>query len=125
MARKLSGVVVSDLQDKTIVVKTTTRKTHPIYGKSYLVSKKFSAHDEKGEAKKGDTVVIIESRPIAKNKRFVLSEITERGHENLEIKQTQVEAEVEAKVAEKKAKAEAKKAAEKTKVAEEEEAKDE
>jgi len=124
MARKLSGVVVSDVQDKTIVVKTTTRKTHPIYGKSYLVSKKVAAHDEKNEAKDGDTVTIVETKPISKQKRFALDAIIERGHEDVELKKTEVEAEAEAKLAEKKAQAEAKKAEKAAKTAlESEEAK--
>jgi 30S ribosomal protein S17 len=112
MARKISGIVTSDVQDKTIVVTVTTRKTHPIYGKSYLVSKKIAAHDEKNEAHKGDSVIIAETTPISKNKRFTLDSITNRGHEAVEIKKSSVEEEVEAKLAEKKAKKEAEKAAE-------------
>ena len=113
MARKLSGIVTSDVQDKTIVVTVTTRKTHPIYGKSYIVSKKISAHDEKNEAKKGDKVIIAETTPISKKKRFALDQIVERGHEAVEIKKTAVEEEVEAKLAEKEAHVAAKKEAEK------------
>lgn len=113
MARKLSGIVTSDANDKTIVVTVTTRKTHPIYGKSYIVSKKFAAHDENNEAHKGDKVVIAESTPISKKKRFVLDTIVERGHEAVEIKKTAVEEETEAKLAEKAEKAAAKKEAEK------------
>jgi small subunit ribosomal protein S17 len=109
MARKLSGIVTSDKGDKTIVVTVTRRETHPIYGKSYLVSKKFAAHDEKNEAKKGDKVIIVETKPISKSKSFVLETITERGHENVEIRKTEVEQEIDEKLA---AKAE-KKAAEK------------
>jgi small subunit ribosomal protein S17 len=108
MARKLSGIVTSDVQDKTIVVTVTTRKTHPIYGKSYLVNTKFAAHDEKNEAKKGDSVIIAESKPISKKKRFVLESITTHGHEAVEIKKSSVEEEIEAKLAEKKAKKESK-----------------
>jgi small subunit ribosomal protein S17 len=109
MARKLTGMVTSDIQDKTIVVTVTTRKTHPIYGKSYTASKKFSAHDEKNEAKKGDRVVIAETKPISKNKSFILDSIVERGHEAVEIKKSAVEEEIDEKLAEK----EAKRAAEK------------
>jgi small subunit ribosomal protein S17 len=104
MARKINGVVTSDKPNKTIVVSVTTRKTHPIYGKSYIVSKKFVAHDENNEAKKGDTVEIIETRPISKLKTFKLSKILERGHEFVEIKKTVIEEEAEAKLAEKEAK---------------------
>jgi small subunit ribosomal protein S17 len=113
MARKLTGTVTSDIQDKTIVVTVTTRKTHPIYGKSYLQTKKFAAHDEKNEAKIGDKVIIAESKPISRNKSFILDTIVERGHEAIEIKKTTVEEEAEAKLAEKEAHATAKKEAEK------------
>ncbi|GHU06769.1 hypothetical protein FACS189431_0220 [Alphaproteobacteria bacterium] len=107
MARKLSGTVTSDVNDKTIVVTVTTRKTHPIYGKSYIVSNKFAAHDEGNEAHVGDRVEIEETRPISKNKSFKLYKVLERGHEAVEIKKTQVEEETEAKLAEKKATKEA------------------
>ena len=116
MSRKLSGIVTSDAQDKTIVVTVTTRKTHPIYGKSYLVSKKISAHDEKSEAKKGDKVIIAESKPISKKKSFVFESIAERGQEAVEIKKTMIEEEAEAKLAEKAKRAAAKKAAESSEV---------
>lgn len=112
MARKMSGTVTSDVQDKTIVVTVETRKTHPIYGKSYLVSKKFAAHDEKNEAKVGDKVIIAETKPISKNKKFILDKIVERGHEAVEVKQSEIEKEAEAKLAERKARAAAKKEAE-------------
>lgn len=121
MARKLSGIVTSDASDKTIIVTVSTRKTHPIYGKSYLHTKKFAAHDEKNEAHKGDTVVIAESVPISKTKRFVLDSITNRGHEIVEITKTEVEQEIENKLVEKEAKAEAKKEVEKTEVGDEKE----
>lgn len=121
MARKLSGIVTSDANDKTIVVTVTTRKTHPIYGKSYLVSKKFAAHDEKNEAHKGDTVMIAEAKPISKKKRFALESIISRGHEAVEIKKTEVEEEAEAKLAEKAEKAAEKKETEKVAEAEDKE----
>jgi small subunit ribosomal protein S17 len=56
MAKSLTGVVVSDKTDKTIVVSVATHKNHPLYRKAYVTSKKFMAHDEKNEAKPGDTV---------------------------------------------------------------------
>ena len=52
--KTLTGVVTSDVADKTITVTVTSRETHPIYGKQYTVSRKYAAHDEKNEAKKGD-----------------------------------------------------------------------
>jgi small subunit ribosomal protein S17 len=78
MAKSIVGVVSSDKTDKTIVVTVHTRKTHPLYKKQYMVSSKFMAHDEKNEAKKGDKVVITESRPISARKRFVLTEIVDK-----------------------------------------------
>lgn len=78
MSRKLIGTVVSDVQDKTIVVKTERRVTHPIYRKQYTVSKKYQAHDEKNEAILGDKVSIVEVRPISKHKTFKLEAVLER-----------------------------------------------
>lgn len=78
MARKLIGTVVSDVQDKTIVVKTQRRVTHSIYKKQYTVSKKYQAHDENNEAQLGDKVSIVEIRPVSKNKTFKLEAIVER-----------------------------------------------
>lgn len=77
MARKLTGTVTSDAQDKTIVVTVSSRKTHPIYRKAYTVSKKFQAHDEEGKAKVGDRVEIVETRPISKHKSFKLVKVLE------------------------------------------------
>lgn len=79
MARTLTGVVASDKANKTIVITVATRKTHPIYKKQYTVNTRFMAHDEKNEAKTGDRVIIIETRPISARKRFRLSQIVERG----------------------------------------------
>lgn len=77
MAKSFTGVVTSDAVDKTIVIAVRSRKTHPIYKKQYSVSKKLMAHDEKNEAKIGDKVVIIETRPISKRKRFMLEKVIE------------------------------------------------
>jgi small subunit ribosomal protein S17 len=77
MARTITGVVKSDKADKTIVIAVTTRKTHPIYKKQYSETTTFMAHDEKNEAKEGDKVVIIETRPISKRKRFTLKKVVE------------------------------------------------
>jgi small subunit ribosomal protein S17 len=78
MAKSITGVVSSDKADKTIVVTVRERKTHPLYRKQYTVSKKFIAHDENNEAKQGDTVVIVETRPISKRKSHKLSQVVER-----------------------------------------------
>ncbi len=72
------GVVVSDVQDKTIVVKVDRRTPHPMYKKIVKVRKKFTAHDENNEAKIGDTVRIAETRPLSKNKCWRLMEIISR-----------------------------------------------
>jgi small subunit ribosomal protein S17 len=85
MAKTLTGVVTSDRPDKTIIVSVATRKTHPIYKKQYTETKKFMAHDENNEAKKGDKVIISETRPLSARKRFTLSKIAERaGVEHVE-----------------------------------------
>ena len=76
--RVLQGVVVSDSMDKSITVLVVSNKRHPIYGKVYKVSKKFIAHDENGEAHVGDTVKIMETRPLSKNKHFRLLQVVER-----------------------------------------------
>ena len=73
------GVVVSDVQEKTIIVKVERRTTHPLYRKVVKVSKNFAVHDEKNEAKKGDMVRIAETRPISKNKHWRLLEIISHG----------------------------------------------
>jgi small subunit ribosomal protein S17 len=78
MAKTLYGSVSSDKPDKTIVVTIRTRKTHPLYKKQYMVSKRMMAHDEKNEAKIGDRVSISETRPISAQKRFKLTKIIER-----------------------------------------------
>ena len=103
--RTITGVVSSDAGDKTIVVTRTTRETHPLYGKKYTHSKKFHAHDEKNEARVGDTVVIEECRPMSRTKTWVLKEITNRGQEKIEIKKTEVEEEMEVQAVEEEVKA--------------------
>ena len=72
------GVVVSDANDKTIVVQITERKPHPIYGKMMTSTKKLHAHDENNEAHVGDTVSVMETRPLSKMKRWRLIEVVER-----------------------------------------------
>ena len=73
--RELIGVVVSDKRDKTITVLVETHKKHPKYGKRVKSSKKYSVHDETNRAKVGDTVRIVETKPISKTKYFYLAEI--------------------------------------------------
>ncbi len=78
MTKILTGVVVSDKAAKTIVVRTQTHKTHPIYRKRYLVTKRYAVHDEKNEARVGDKVNIQETRPLSATKRFKLEKIVDR-----------------------------------------------
>jgi small subunit ribosomal protein S17 len=70
--RVLQGVVVSDKNDKTIVVKVERRLTHPVLKKTVRLTKKYHAHDENNTAREGDTVRIQECPPVSKNKRWVL-----------------------------------------------------
>jgi small subunit ribosomal protein S17 len=70
--RVLRGVVVSDKQDKTVVVKVERRYVHPLYRKSVVSHKKYAAHDESNTIKVGEMVSIQESRPISKNKNWVV-----------------------------------------------------
>lgn len=72
------GTVISDKMDKTITVIVETKKTHPLYGKRVKYSKKFKAHDENNEARMGDKVEIMETRPLSATKRFRLVRIVEK-----------------------------------------------
>lgn len=74
----LIGRVVSDKMDKTITVLVETQRKHPLYGKMVKYSKKYHAHDEKNEAKMGDTVKIVQTRPLAKTVNYELVEILEK-----------------------------------------------
>ena len=74
----VTGTVVSISGDKSITVKIDYRKRHPKYGKMMTISKKLHAHDEKNECGLGDTVTVMETRPLSKTKRWRLVEIVER-----------------------------------------------
>ena len=76
-ARELVGKVVSNACDKTITVLVETYKTDKKYGKRVKYSKKYAAHDENNQAKVGDIVKVIETKPLSKTKRFSLVEIVE------------------------------------------------
>ncbi len=93
MAKTLTGVVTSDVADKTITVTVTSRETHPIYKKQYTVSRKYAAHDESNDAHKGDTVRIVETRPISKRKAFKLDEIVKRSVGSVQVKDDVTEVE--------------------------------
>ena len=71
------GTVISDKMDKTIVVAVKTKVLHPLYGKTVNRTTKFKAHDENNECGIGDTVRIMETRPLSKDKRWRLVEIVE------------------------------------------------
>lgn len=73
-----TGLVVSDKMDKTVVVKITTKVLHPLYKKYVTKSVKYKAHDENNDANTGDTVKIMECRPISKEKCWKLQEVIER-----------------------------------------------
>ena len=77
--RRLVGKVTSNKMQKTVVVQVDSRHRHPLYGKVVNKATRFMAHDELGAAM-GDTVTIVESRPISKHKRWVVEEILNRGY---------------------------------------------
>ena len=72
------GIVVSDARDKTVTVEVRDSKRHPKYGKTVPVRRRFHVHDETNDANTGDTVRIVETRPISKSKRWRLEEVVER-----------------------------------------------
>ncbi len=73
ISRTFSGVVVSDKNDKTILVKVESVKKHPKYQKRYTVSRKYKVHDEKNEFHVGDKVNFVECRPLSRDKRWRVS----------------------------------------------------
>lgn len=78
LRKERQGIVTSDKMDKTIVVAVKWKEKHPIYGKFVNKTRKFHVHDEKGEAGIGDTVRIMETRPLSKTVRWRLTQIIER-----------------------------------------------
>ena len=76
--KEFIGTVVSDKMDKTVVVMVERLVQHPLYGKYIKRRKKYMAHDEKNECKIGDKVLIVETRPLSKRKRWVVKQILER-----------------------------------------------
>lgn len=89
--RKLKGTIVSDKMKKTVVVKVDRLKLHSKYRKYFKMSTKFKAHDEKGEYKIGDEVVIQETKPISKEKRWNVVELVRRTSEAEEGESTEAE----------------------------------
>ena len=78
LRKKKIGRVVSDKMDKTIVVAVETKVRHPLYGKTMNRTTKFKAHDENNEANMNDRVLIMETRPLSKDKRWRLVQIVEK-----------------------------------------------
>jgi len=78
VTREIIASVVSDKMDKTVVVKVGRQTTHPIFKKTIRLFSKFKVHDEKNSAKKGDVVKIKETRPVSRDKRWVLVDIVEK-----------------------------------------------
>lgn len=79
--KRLEGVVISDKMDKTIVVQVERTSRHPLYGKVIRRHKKYHVHDERNECAIGDRVLILESRPLSKKKRWVVTDILERSEQ--------------------------------------------
>lgn len=75
---EVTGRVISDKNDKTITVVVQTYRKDSLYGKRVKYTKKYTAHDEKNEAKVGDKVLIVETRPLSKMKRYRLVEVLEK-----------------------------------------------
>jgi small subunit ribosomal protein S17 len=92
--KKRVGQVVGDKMDKTVVVSVEWRQRHPLYRKSMKRITKFHAHDEQNDAKLGDTVLLMETRPISRLKRWTVAEILER-HEVPEVKPQEIGMDVE------------------------------
>ena len=78
LRKERTGVVTSNKMDKSITVAIKWKEKHPIYGKFVNKTKKYHAHDEKNECGIGDTVIIMETRPLSKTKRWRLVQIIER-----------------------------------------------
>ena len=98
MAHTLVGIVTSDKRDKTITVSIVSRETHPLYRKQYTKTRKYTAHDEKNEAGKGDRVEIMEVAPISKTKAYKLVKIIEKARGTVELKEGVTEVVREEKV---------------------------
>ena len=78
LRKERQGVVVSNKMDKTVVVAVERKEKHPLYGKFVKKTTKFVAHDEKNECGEGDTVLIMETRPLSKTKNWRLEKIVEK-----------------------------------------------
>ncbi len=100
------GKVVSDKMQKTVVVVVETRRRHPLYGKIITIRRRFKAHNEDPLAKAGDTVKIVESRPLSREKRWRVAEIVRAGEVVEMIRETELESLIEKERVEKEARKE-------------------
>ncbi|MBQ3309525.1 30S ribosomal protein S17 [Candidatus Saccharibacteria bacterium] len=98
MAKTITGLVSSDKRDKTITVSVASRETHPLYRKQYTKTRKYTAHDEKNEAKLGDKVEIVECRPFSKTVNYKLVKVIEKSHGTVALKDNVTEVEMPEKV---------------------------
>ena len=85
--KEFVGIVISDRMQKTVIVRTTRLSKHPKYGKIVKRHNKFKAHDETNAAKTGDTVRIVETRPLSKDKRYRLKAVVKKAHSYAQIKE--------------------------------------
>ncbi len=88
--RTITGIVTSDSRDKTITVTVASRETHPLYGKKFTKTRKYTAHDPKNDARVGDRVVIVEVKPVSKTKSFQLSEVVERSKGSVKMEEVEI-----------------------------------
>jgi len=100
------GKVVSDKMQKTVVVVVETRRRHPLYGKIITIRRRFKAHNEEPKAKAGDTVRIVESRPLSRDKRWRVAEIVRAGEVVEMIRDSELESLLEKERTEKEARKE-------------------
>ncbi len=80
-SKEITGVIVSDKMDKSVVVAVERQIRHDVYGKTQKRTSKFLAHNEKNDAKVGDRVAIVESRPLSRRKRWVVTRVVEKAKE--------------------------------------------
>ncbi len=104
--KTMVGTVVSDKNAKTVMVQVSTRVRHPLYGKIITKVRHFSAHNQEPLAKLGDTVKIVESRPLSRTKRWRVAEIVRRGDVVEEIREKELESLLEKERSEKQARKE-------------------
>ncbi len=98
--KRLQGIVVSDKMNKTVVVRVERFKKHPLYHKVIGVSKRFKAHDENNSCKMGDLVVIEQTRPLSKEKRWKVVQIIKKAEELTDLNNAELEIQQEGEIKE-------------------------